>query len=208
MPMFSFHHKTQFNRRWLQWSAVVLLAQLLIGLIIVMVLNTKIVNHIITPIVQFIGIFQIIWPEHPLDSLHFLATKSLFVFAHRDPRSGLNLWTIEYDTYTLLIYTGLSLIMGWVIARYRQQAISIPPGPFIACTAGIFFTALSVSYMTAIDHCSGATWMGFVALYGMGFNEFQLYPVYQIICAAIGIAGLGGGLTWLRFTKNRVLAWT
>jgi hypothetical protein len=204
--MFSFHDKSKFNRTWIRWSTAVLLAHFITGLIIVMALNAKAVNHVLIPIGQFLGIFQIIWPEHPLYSLHFLATKSVFAFAHHDARSGLKLWTLEYDTYTLLIFIALSGVMGWVIATYRQQAISIPHGPFISCAAGIFFAALSVSYITVIDHCSGATWVGFVALYGMGINEFELYPAYQIICAAIGIAVLAGGLMWLRFIKNRVLA--
>lgn len=204
--MFSFLDKAQFNRSWFQWSAIILLAHFVVGLLIVMVLNGKLVNHILTPILQFLGIFQIIWPQQPMDSLHFLATKSLFAFAHHDPRSGLNLWTLEYDSYTLIIYIVLSILLGWVIATYRRQAISIPVGPAIACTAGIFFIATAVSYMTAIDHCSGATWVGFVALYGMGFDEFELYPAYQIICAALGIVGVAAGLLWLRNNKTRGFA--
>jgi hypothetical protein len=206
MSMFSFHDKSQFNRSWIQWTAIVLLAHFVIGLVIVMVLNGKLVNHILTPIFQFLGIFQIIWPQQPVDSLHFLATKSLFAFAHHDPRSGLNLWTLEYDTYTLIIYIVLSALMGWVVTTYRHQAISIPSGPAIIIAVGLFFIALSVSYMTAIEHCSGATWVGFVGLYGMGFDEFELYPAYQIICAAVGIVTVTGGLIWLINGKNRGFA--
>ncbi|WP_455207806.1 hypothetical protein [Kaarinaea lacus] len=203
--MFSFHDKAQFNRSWIQWTTMVLLAHFVIGLISVMVLNGKLVNHILTPIFQFLGIFQIIWPEHPLDSLHFLATKSLFAFAHHDARSGLNLWTLDYDTYTILIYTALSVLLGWVISTYRQ-AKTIPLNPVIICALGTFFVALSVSYMTVIDHCSGATWVGFVALYGLGFDEFELYPAYQIICGALGIVGITGSLIWLTNSKNRGFA--
>ncbi len=204
--MFSFHDKAQFNRSWLQWTIIILVAHFIVGLIIVTLLNGKLVNHILLPVFQFLGIFQIIWPEQPLDSLHFLATKSLFAFAHKDPRSGLNLWTLEYDSYTLLIYIVLSALMGWVISTYRQQAISIPIGPAITIAIGLFFVALSVSYMTVIEHCSGATWVGFVGLYGMGFDEFELYPAYQIICAALGIAAVSGGLIWLINSKNRAFA--
>ena len=185
---------------------MVFLAHFVIGITIVMALNGKLVNHILTPVFQFLGIFKLIWPEHPLDSLHFLATKSLFAFSHYDPRSGLNLWTLDYDSYTLLVYVLLSAFMGWVITTYRQQAISIPYGPAIVCGLGITLVALSVSYMTVIDHCSGATWVGFVALYGMGFDEFELYPAYQIICAALGITGVIGGLIWLINIKNRGFA--
>ena len=204
--MFSFHDKRKIRRQWLFWSTIVLATHFVFGLLIIMVLNGTIVNHALTPIFQFLGIFQIIWPEQPMSSLHFLATKSLFAFAHQDPRSGLNLWTLEYDTYTLLVYIAVSAVLGWVATIYRNQAISIPLGPLYSVFAGGLFVALSMSYMTDIEHCSGATWVGFVALYGMGFDEFELYPVYQIICAAIGIVGLVGGLTWLRINKNRAFA--
>jgi hypothetical protein len=206
MSMFSFHDKSQFKRNWILWTVMIFMAHFITGLVIVMALNGKLVNHTLAPVFQFLGIFQIIWPEHPLDSLHFLATKSLFAFSHYDPRSGLNLWTLEYDSYTLLVYASLSVLMGWVIATYRQQAISIPYGPAITCGLGVLLAALSISYMTVIDHCSGATWVGFVALYGMGFDEFELYPVYQIICAALGTAGIISGFIWLINIKNRAFA--
>ena len=174
-----------------------------VGLAIVMILNGTLVNHALTPIFQYTGMFSLIWPEQPIGSLHFLATKSLFAFTHHDARSGLNIWTLEYDTYTLLVYVALSVVMGWIITTYREQATTIPLGALIACIAGIFLIAVSVSYMSVIEHCSGATWVGFVTLYGMGFDEFELYPAYQIICAAIGILALTSGLIWLSASKNR-----
>jgi len=42
--------------------------------------------------------------------------------------------------------------------------------------------------MSVVDHCAGPTWAGFVALYGIGASEFQLYPAYQIIAAVSGVA--------------------
>jgi hypothetical protein len=206
MSLFSFHDKRKFRRQWLLWGAVILTTHFVLGVLLTMILNGTMMNHALTPIFQFLGIFQIIWPEQPMSSLNFLATKSLFAFAHQDPRSGLNLWTLEYDTYTLLVYVTVSAILGWTITNYRNQAISIPVGPLYCIFAGGILVALSMSYMTVIDHCSGATWVGFVALYGMGFDEFELYPAYQIVCAAVGIAGLIGGFIWLRINKNRAFA--
>ena len=206
MSTFSFQDQQKTRQDWLMWSVIVLGLHFLIALIVVMLLNGTVVNHALTPIFQFMGIFQIIWPEQPISSLHFLATKSIFAFAHQDPRSGLNLWTLEYDSYTLLAYMVVSGVLGWAIATHRNQAISIPFAPLYTVFAGCLFIALSISYMTAIDHCSGATWVGFVAMYGMGFDEFELYPVYQIICAILGIVGLAGGLIWLRISKNHAFA--
>jgi len=201
--MFSFRQKKLDRFQWAKWSIYALGLHFVIGLVLVMVLNGKVVNHSLVPIFQFTGMFSLLWPEHPLASLHFLATKSLFAFAHHDMRSGLNLWTLEYDSYTLLVYIGLSLIFGWIVATSRERATTIPSSAIITCVAGITFISLSISYMSVIDHCSGATWVGFVTLYGMGFNEFELYPAYQIVCAAIGILTLIAGLLWLNASKNR-----
>lgn len=200
--MFSF--RQQFDKaQWIRWSLIALGLHFLLGLLLVMLLNGKIVNHSLTPVFQYTGMFSLLWPEHPLGSLHFLATKSVFAFAHNDPRSGLNLWTLEYDSYTLLAFVVLSLILGWIVTSSRQQATSVPAGALVSSITGIVLLAISISYMSVIDHCSGPTWVGFVALYGMGFDEFQLYPAYQFVCAGIGIFGLAGGLTWLRISKNR-----
>ena len=206
MSMFSLNVNHKFSHPWLLWSTVVLAAHFVIGLLVVMLLNGKLVNHSLAPIFQFLGIFQLIWPDQPLQSLQFLATKSLFAFAHQDSRSGLNLWTLEYDTYTLLVFIAVSLLVGWIVNIYRQQASTIPFTAVALCVAGGFFVSLAVSYMTVIDHCSGATWVGYVALYGLGFDEFELYPAYQIICAAAGIVMLITGFIWLnsrKTSKNR-----
>ncbi len=202
MSMFSVHDHQKTSKQWMMWSIIVLSFHFLIALILVMLLNARAVNHALTPIFLYLGIFQIIWPEKPLSSLHFLATKSVFAFAHKDPRSGLNLWTLEYDTYTLLTYVAVSVILGWAITSFRNQAISVPFAPLGTVISSGILISFSASYMTVIEHCSGATWMGYVALYGMGFDEFELFPAYQIICAILGIAGLAGGLIWLRNSKN------
>jgi hypothetical protein len=200
--MFSFHKKTSWGQ-WLLLSSAVLALHFLLGLLIVMIVNGKMVNHGLTPIFQYIGVFKLTWPEQPLGSLHFLATKSILVFSHYDARSALNLWTLEYDFYTLVIYVTMSLVLGRVFAKHLNDPNNMPLKAVIAFIISAFFTSFSLSYMTVLEHCSGATWVGFVTLYGMGLNEFELYPIYQIICAGIGILGFTGTLIWLNTSKNR-----
>ncbi|MGD8559776.1 MAG: hypothetical protein PVF34_13550 [Gammaproteobacteria bacterium] len=190
---------------WWFWGAIILAAHFLAGLVPVMLLNGKIVNHVLTPVVQYLGMFKLIWPEQPLGSLQFLATKSLFAFAHNDPRSGLNLWTLEYDSYTVLVYIGVSVMLGWAISHYQQARALVSPAALVLSLTGGIFLSMSISYMTVIDHCSGATWVGFVTLYGLGFDEFELYYAYQITCAVIGIVLISAGL-WLFRGKNPVPA--
>jgi hypothetical protein len=194
-------HNLKGPRSWAAWSAILLATHFVVGPVLIMLLNGTRVNHIITPVVQYFGMFQLLWPEHHLNSLHFLATKSLFAFTHLDPRSGLKLWTLEYDTYTLLMYLAVSVILGWAISRYRQQAINVPLAVMALVVTGGIFVSLAVSYMTVIEHCSGANWVGFVSLYGLGFDEFELYYAYQIICAALGVVMLATGL-WLIKAKK------
>jgi len=179
---------------WLLVSALVFIIHFGVGLLLVMLLNGNIVNYVLTPIFQYIGIFKLIWPEQPLGALQFLSTKSILAFAHQDPRSGLNLWTLEYDTITLLIFATLSFSYGWILIKYFTLKPQMKPVFIIFGIIGTLLSAFSVSYMTDIEHCSGATWVGFVALYGMGFDEFELSPIYQWICAVIGITVLGASL--------------
>lgn len=167
-----------------------------------MALNGSMVNHVLTPVFQFFGVFQLTWPEQPLGSLHFLATKSILVFSHFDPRSGLNLWTLEYDFYTLLVYVGVSLILGRILAAHTNDSNAMPTKAVISLIISAFFISFSISYMTVLEHCSGATWVGFVTLYGMGLDEFELFPIYQFICAIIGILGFMGTYIWLNRSKN------
>lgn len=200
--MFSFHKKTSVSH-WLLLSLVVFALHFVLGLIIVSAVNGKLPNHGLTPVFQYFSVFKLIWPEQPLSSLHFMATKSIFVFAHFDERSALKLWTLEYDFYTLMIYLAMSLSLGRLLANYQTNASNLAIKQMVAFFLSAFMISFSVSYMTVLEHCSGATWVGFVTLYGLGINEFDLYPVYQLIFAIIGILGFIGTFIWLNMGKNR-----
>lgn len=202
MSMFSFHKKPSVSQ-WLLLSLAIFALHFVVGLLVVSAINGKMPNHGLTPIFQYFGVFKLIWPEQPLGSLHFMATKSIFVFSHYDTRSALNLWTLEYDFYTLFVYLAISLGLGRIVAGYWNDKSTINPKQialFFTCGAMISF---SISYMTVLEHCSGATWVGFVSLYGIGINEFDLYPIYQIIFAIIGILGFIGTFIWLNMNNNR-----
>jgi len=174
----------------LLYSGLIFISFFVIALVVITALNGGWVNHILNPVGAYFSMFQLLWPEQPLGALEFILTKSFIVLAHKDPRSALNLWTLEYDAITLAVYCVVAILLGRVLARR-------PTGNVTSRTLILLGTVLlagSVTYMTAIEHCSGATWVGFVSLYGMGFDGFHLYPVYQWILALIGIGILTIGL--------------
>ncbi len=185
-------------------SAGFFLLSVAMGLALIMLLNGGIVNHILMPIAQYMSLFTILWDEKPLGALQFLLTKSVVTFAHKDPRSGLNLWTYEFDSITIIVYALAAGFGGRLLLKffnnphnYRWATIV----GLIGCTLVIF----SVSYMTSIEHCSGATWAGFVSMYGMGFDEFELYTFWQWLCAGLGCFALA--VSWfliIRQPKNTV----
>jgi hypothetical protein len=179
-------------RLWLRISALLLLSFFVIALLLVTLLNGGWPNHLLNPVGSYFSMFQLIWPEKPLGALQFIATKSFVVFAHRDPRSELNLWTLEYDLITLAVYVLAALLGGKLISR-ALQAGSKPSG-LLRALLGTTLLVIAVTYMTSIEHCSGPTWVGFVGLYGLGFDGFELYPFYQGVVALLGAGLLAWGL--------------
>jgi len=176
-------------------SAFFLVLSIVLGLALIMLLNGGLVNHILTPILQYLSLFSILWDENPRGALQFILTKSVIAFTHKDPRSGLNLWTFEFDSITLAVYVLVAVFGGRLLLKLRAN----PRTHRWAGATGLTGCALllfSVSYMTSIDHCSGATWVGFVSLYGLGFDEFELYTVWQWLCAGLGCLALAGSW-WL-----------
>jgi hypothetical protein len=183
-------------RLWLLASSIFFLGFFIIGLVAIAILNGSPPNHMLFPVGAYTGLFQIMWSEHPLGALQFILTKSAFTFAHQDPRSGLNIWTLEYDSITLLIYLATALIAGRLLSN-AIHAYHSSTGLYRSLL-GATSLVIAVTYMSNIEHCSGPTWVGFVALYGMGFDGFEIYPYYQWIFGLVGLGLLGWGLFKLR----------
>ncbi len=185
-------HPPKKPNHWLSMSALLFVSFFVIGLAAMVLLNGGMVNHMLFPIGADIAMFQLIWQEQPLSALKFIVTKSLFVFIHQDPRSGLNLWTLQYDSITLLVYLFAALLGGQLINRARQTAQHNTG--LLRGLLGVVLLVAAFTYMTAIEHCSGATWVGFVAFYGLGFNDFEFYPYYQGTLSLLGLGLLIWGL--------------
>lgn len=168
-------------RSWL-YSGLIFLGFFAAGLVSITLLNSGWVNHMLNPVGADISMFLLIWPEQPLAALEFILTKAFLVFAHKDPRSALNLWTLEYDAITLLIYAMVAILLGRMLSRPATGTVRAR----LLTLFGAGLLVSSVTYMTAIEHCSGATWVGFVSLYGMGADGFDLYPIYQWILFLLG----------------------
>ncbi len=185
-------HPQEKPGHWLWISALLFVSFFVAGLTAMTLLNGGVVNRILLPIGADIAMFQLIWQEQPLSALAFIVTKSLFVFIHQDPRSGLNLWTLQYDSITLAVYLFTALLGGRLISRARQttrHSIGLLRG-----LLGVVLLVTAFTYMTAIEHCSGATWVGFVAFYGLGFSDFEFYPYYQGTLTLLGLGLLIWGL--------------
>lgn len=182
------------SSQWLLVSTAMLLLMVAMGLVFIMLLNGGIINHLLTPVMQYLSLFKVLWDENAFGAVQFLLSKSLLAFAYQDPKSGLNVWTYDFDSYSAAVYIIAALVGGRIIARQLYFHRSAPKLPLALSFIGMCLLASSMSYMTAIAHCSGPTWVGFVSLYGLGLDEFQLYPVYQILVAVIGIVLLAIGL--------------
>ena len=170
-----------------------------VSLGMLMLLNLSVVNTIYQPILQYMSLFTVLWQEDPMGSLQFISSKSIFSFAHNDPRSGLDLWTFEIDSITLIAYAICSLFFAKIAFRYLQKSqpeasqsslLTARKNLKLALFGGLVM-CFSFTYMTAIEHCAGPTWVGFVILYGLGFEGFQLSPIYQWAGGVIGITCMG-----------------
>jgi hypothetical protein len=177
-------------QKWTLASTGFFILSILLGLIAVMALNGGVVNHLLTPVFQYTSLFGILWDEKPMGALQFIVTKSVIAFAHKDPRSGLNLWTYEFDTISLFVYLVGALAAGYFLHTALTGGKVFKARSLWLGLAGCALVLASVSYMTSIEHCSGATWVGFVAMYGMGFDEFELYPAWQWATAVLGLTCL------------------
>lgn len=179
------------RRRWLAISALLFAGIILVPMLLVMALNGGMVNHLLTPVGSYFSMFQLIWPEQHLGALQFILTKSFIVLAHHDPRSDLNLWTVEYDAITLLIYLGVALVAARLLNRGRG------PGLVIALI-GAAMVAATFTYITVLDHCAGPTWAGFVTLYAFGVSGFDISYSWQWMFGVAGLGLMGWGLWRLR----------
>lgn len=169
---------------WPILSAALFGSFVLIALLLVMLINGSWVNHLLFPAGSYLSMFQLLWQDNPLGSLQFIVTKSFITFAHNDPRSSLNLWTLDFDGVTLAVYLLAAVLGGRLLLPERGRA---KPRLFITL-AGILALVFSATYMSVLAHCAGPTWAGFVTLYGLGAEELTVTPVWQLL---LGGAGLG-----------------
>lgn len=177
---------------WLKLSGLLLLGFFVLSLLPVMLLNGGWVNHMLTPVGSYFPMFRLIWPEQPLAALQLILTKSVVTIAHRDMQTGLNIWTLEYDTLTLGVYLIAALLGGRLLlplARHGKGGKGMLIG-----LAGVTGLVLAVTYMTAIDHCAGPTWIGFVIAYGLGADGFELSGWWQGVLGTTGLGLMGYGL--------------
>lgn len=171
-----------FLARSLPAKAFAIFLALLAGeTVLIALLNREIPNNLLLPITQYLPMFSIIWDDNPWAALEVLADKSLLAVGHFDQRSGLYLWTLEFDTLSLLLH----IAGAFIIARF----ITLSGAARILVLTGVGLLLLSHTYVTVMAHCAGPTWAGFVALYGLGVEKFPVNSIWQW-AAAMGAAAL------------------
>jgi len=180
-------------------AAIILFGYVILYTFLIFILNGGAPNRILTPLPQYYSLFAALWDENAWAAFLLMIKKSFFIIAHKDPRSGLNLWTMDLDSITFIVYLTIAwLLSGRLKLKRENQEKAMKRLSLASAFAGSALIFFSISYMSVVDHCAGPTWAGFVALYGMGASEFQLYPAYQF-----GLAGIGVGLLFLSVWIDR-----
>lgn len=160
-------------------SAAIFFAALLFETLLLAVLNREMVNNLLFPISQYLPMLSIIWQDNAWAAMQILAGKSLLAVGHHDARSGLYLWTLEFDILSLLLH-----LLGAIIIA---KMIALPARLLGWVIAGVALMVFSHTYVTVLGHCAGPTWAGFVALYGLGVEEFPLNSTWQWLFFIAGV---------------------
>jgi hypothetical protein len=169
------------------WPTVLVYSGLLVALVLMMsLLNRELVNNVLFPIAQYVPMFEILWRDNPSAAIGVLADKSVLAFGHFDERSGLYLWTLEFDTLSLLVYLAVSFVA--VVVWHRIRATGIDRMQSALALAGLGLILLARTYATVAAHCAGSTWVGFVSLYALGVDKFPVNSFWQWLFAAAGLA--------------------
>ena len=159
-------------------SVAIFFAALLFETLLLAMLNRAMVNNLLFPVAQYLPMLSIIWQDNAWAAIQILVGKSLLAVGHYDARSGLYLWTLEFNALSLVLH----LLGAIVIAK----SIALPGRLLRWVIAGIALVVFSHTYVTAIAHCAGPTWAGFVALYGFGVEEFPVNSMWQWLFFATG----------------------
>ena len=171
---------------WFVLSTVVFIALILSGIVIMMIATGRLVNAVYFPIQEYFGIFKIIWSDNPWGAIRVLSNKSIIAFGHFDSRSTLYLWTLEFNSIALLAYGSVSIAGGWWLMQLALSQTRVPQTFLLMSVTGSFLLLISSTYATVLAHCAGPTWITYVALYGMGFDEFSLHRIWQWVLAIAG----------------------
>lgn len=161
---------------------------LIFTLVVLMMLgNLSLVNNVFFPIGQYLSMAGMMWDESVLGTLQFLSHKSLFALAHTDSRTGLHIWTVEFDFITLAVYAAVvGIYLYWAKEQQRFFSARSQRGAWLI--VALLCLVFASTYVTSIAHCAGPTWAGFVLLYGLGFEELDqtYWPQLLFVLLAMG----------------------
>jgi len=174
--------------KWLISSTLYFFICILSLTILMMIANVGLANNLHFPILDTLSLFAAMYEQNAWETLYIFSNKSLFAIGEFDNRSGLYLWTLELDFITLLTY---ALACGIAKFVFHQAAISTTgytsSPAYKWSLVGLIILILSKTYITVLGHCAGPTWIGYVALYGLGVEELELTPLWQWLSATFGL---------------------
>ncbi len=171
--------------KWVTLSTLFFFICILLLVGIMMLANTGLVNNIQFPILHSLPLFSSMFEQSARKTNSLFSNKTLIAIGQFDPRSGLYLWTLELDFNSLVIYGLISGIGVWLFSH--AAAVKYSSGSIYRWSiAGLFILIFSRTYITVLAHCAGPTWIGFVALYGLGAEDLDITSTWQWFIAAFG----------------------
>lgn len=175
---------------------------LLTGLMVIA--NLSFFNNLQFPITNMLALLPDMIAQSPWQTLVIFSNKTILAIGNADMRSGLYLWTLELDLNTILTYAITAGLAAWIFHNLPYKSRE---NQFIHLWtfAALGLLILSRTYVTVLAHCAGPTWIGYVALYGLGFEEITLTSTWQwlLAIAAFLIAAVLLKKIVNEFSKNK-----
>lgn len=146
-------------------------------------------NNLHFPILDIAPLFPTMWEQSPWQTILIFSNKSIFSLGQADMRSGLYLWTLEFDLNSLAVYFLAAGLAAWLFMKLpnnHAENRAIHKWTIVSLCLLLF----SRTYITVLAHCAGPTWIGYVSLYALGMDEVELTSLWQWLMALVAISVL------------------
>lgn len=152
-----------------------------------MLANVGLVNNVHFPVLNSLPLFTTMFEQNAWETVYIFSNKSLISIGQFDDRSGLYLWTLELDVNTLLTYALVCGVGTWLFRHAATTPRYASGSIYKWSIAGFLILIFSRTYVTVLGHCAGPTWVGYVALFGLGAEQLEIISTWQWFIAALGV---------------------